>query len=125
MFERRKTEKSKADKRNLSRKSFSYYMPVVDDNSEKPIGYLTDISPRGFRLDCRQELPVNHTYSLRLDLNDDVADKSSMVVVARNQWCRHDQLDPFVYNIGFQIVSIAPDDAVIFQRMIERYGVSA
>lgn len=115
-------EKLKAEKRNLRRKAFSYYMQVVDDNAEKPIGYLTDVSPRGFRLDCRQELPINNTYSLRVDLNDELALKSSLQLVARNKWCRRDALDPFVYNVGFQIVSMAPEDAAIYQKIVEKYG---
>lgn len=115
-------EKKKAEKRNLGRKAFSAYMPVVDEKEEKTIGYLTDVSPRGFRLDCRQELSINNTYSLRVDLNDELAVKSSLQLVARNKWCRRDELDPFVYNVGFQIVSMAPEDAAIYQKIVEKYG---
>lgn len=122
MFEKLKGAKPKSEKRNLSRKAFSYYLQVVDDNEEKPIGYLTDISAHGFRLDCRQALPANSTYSLRLDLPDEVAVKSSVVLVARNRWCRQDALDPMTYNIGFQIVSIAPEDAAIYQNIVKRYA---
>jgi len=112
----------KAEKRNLSRKAFSYYMQVVDDTEEKPLGYLTDISARGFRLDCRQPLQVERTFAVRLDLTDEVADKSSLVLVARNRWCKRDELDPFVYNVGFQIISMDKDDIPSFQRRVERYG---
>jgi hypothetical protein len=110
------------EKRNLKRKAFSYYMQVIDDNTEKPVGYLADISSRGFRLDCRQQIPINQNFSLRFELTDEVAEKGFMVLVARSRWCRLDELDPFVYNVGFQIVSLAPDDAAIFQRIVERYG---
>ena len=122
MFEKLKGEKSKAEKRNLKRKAFSYYLQVVDDNEEKTLGCLTDISTQGFRLDCKQELPTNQTYSLRLDLPDEVAVKSSVILVARNRWCRRDEMDPFTFNIGFQIVSIAPEDAAIYQNIVQRYA---
>lgn len=112
----------KAEKRNLTRKAFSYYMQVVDDTEEKPLGYLTDISTHGFRLDCRQPLQVERTFAVRLDLTDEVADKSSLVLVARNRWCKRDELDPFVYNVGFQIVNMSPEDVPIFKRLVERYG---
>ena len=111
-----------AEKRNLKRKAFSYYMQVVDDNTEKKVGYLADISSHGFRLDCKLQLPVNQNYALRFDLTDEVADKAFMVLVARSKWCRLDELDPFVYNIGFQIISIGAEDLAIFQRMVEKYG---
>jgi len=117
-----KTEKEGKEKRNLKRKTFTYYMQVVDDNTDKLVGYLADINLIGFRLDCRQELPINQNYSLRFDLTDEVADKGFMVLIARAKWSKLDELDPFVYNIGFQLISVAPEDAAIYQRMIKKYG---
>ena len=110
------------EKRNLKRKPFSYYMQVLDDDTDKVIGYLADISTRGFRVDCKQAQPINQNFSLRFDLTDEVADKGFMVLVARSRWCRLDELDPFVYNVGFQIINIDPADAAIFQRIVEKYG---
>ncbi len=117
-----KGKEKEPEKRNLKRKPFSYYMQVSDDNSDHIIGYLSDISPRGFRLDCRRELPINQTFSLRFDLTDEVASKPFMVLVARSRWCRLDELDPFVYNVGFQIVSMDAEDVEIFKRITEKYG---
>jgi hypothetical protein len=110
------------EKRNLKRRAFSYYMQAVDEKTQKTLGYLADISPRGFRLDCKQSLPPDQDYQLRLDLTSDVADKPFMVIVARTKWCRIDVLDPFVFNIGFQVVNMGPEDAAIFQRIVEKYG---
>ena len=111
-----------AEKRNLKRQTFSYYMQAVDNITQEVIGYLADISPRGFRLDCKKQIQANQEYELRMDLTDDVADKAFMIMLVRSKWCRQDVFDPFVYNVGFQLVSIAPDDAAIFQRIIEKYG---
>lgn len=110
------------EKRNLKRRSFSYYMPVIDNNSQEMIGYLADISSRGFRLDCKQPLPTGQDYQLRLDLTGDVSSKSFIIVVGRSKWVKPDDLDPFVTNVGFEIVSMAPDDAKVFQLLVEKYG---
>ena len=112
------------EKRVLKRRSFSYYMQAVDNSTQKTIGYLSDISPTGFRLDCKQALPAGHDYQLRLDLTSEVATKPFMIIVARSKWCRIDEFDPFVYDIGFQLVEIAPEDADIFQRIVEKYGTA-
>ncbi len=45
-----------ADKRKINRRDFTYYMQVTDDISKQLIGYLTDISTGGFRLD---DLPAH------------------------------------------------------------------
>lgn len=111
-----------AEKRNLKRRSFSYYMPVMDNTTQKVIGYLADISPKGFRLDCKQPLPTGKAYQLRLELTGEVAVKPFMIVVAQAKWCRPDELDPFVSNIGFELVNIDPEDAAIFQRIVEKYS---
>ena len=110
------------EKRNAKRRGFSYYMQAVDEDTQKALGYLADISPRGFRLDCKQSLPPEHEYRLRLELTNDVAGKPFMIVVARSKWCRIDELDPFVFNIGFQLVSMDQEDLPIYQRIVEKYG---
>lgn len=122
MFQFNAQKQKSSEKRNLKRKAFSYYMQVVDDNEERALGYLTDISQTGFRLDSKYELPINRTYSLRMDLPEDLDAKSSLTLVARNRWCRHDELDPFLYNVGFQIVSIAPEDAALYERIVHKYA---
>jgi hypothetical protein len=111
-----------SEKRNVKRRSFSYYMQAVDNSTQKVMGYLADINQLGFRLDCKQSLPVNKDFQIRLDLTSDVATKAYMVMGVRSKWCRLDELDPFIYNIGFQLVNIAPDDAEIFKRIVEKYG---
>ena len=104
------------------RKEFRYYQPVYDDGTQSLVGHLADISSGGFKLDCRQQIPVNTDFRFRINLTPEVADKQFMIFVARSRWCRIDPLDPCAYNVGFQLVHISPDDFEIFNRMIEKYG---
>ena len=60
-----------------------------------------------------------------MDLSNEVANKPSMVFVARSKWCEVDPLDPFLYNVGFQLVNISPGDIEIFNRMMEKYGTKS
>lgn len=111
-----------ADKRKLSRRDFTYYMPVKDDITKELVGYLTDISTGGFKLDCQNQIQPGRDFRLHIELTADIADKTSMVFIARSKWCHHDHIDPFTFNVGFEIVNMAPSDMVIFQRMFEKYG---
>ena len=45
-----------------------------------------------------------------------------MSFVARSRWCHPDHVDPNTYNVGFEVVQMAPSDMVIFQRMFDKYG---
>lgn len=111
-----------ADKRKLNRREFTYYMQVLDDATKQIVGYLSDISTGGFKLDCDQRLPVGHDFRLVIQLNSEIADKTSMTFIARSKWCRPDHIDPTSFNVGFEIVNMAPSDMVIFQRIFEKYG---
>jgi hypothetical protein len=111
-----------ADKRKVSRRDFTYYMQVTDEISKKLIGYITDISTGGFRLDSPKQIPAGQDFRMQIQLTSDIADKNSMVFVGRSKWCHTDHVDPNTYNVGFEIISMTSEDMLIFQRMFDRYG---
>ncbi len=111
-----------ADKRKISRRDFTYYMQVTDAISKQLIGYLSDISTNGFRLDTPKQIPAGQDFRMQIELTGDIAEKNSMVFVARSKWCRPDHVDPNTYNVGFEIMNMAPSDMSIFQRMFDKYG---
>lgn len=115
-------EASHTKRERPSRREFSYYQKVVDDETLQMVGHLADISSGGFKLDSQKPLPVNKDFRFRLNLSSEVADKPSMVFVARSRWCKVDPLDPYIYNVGFQLIHITPGDLEIFNRMMEKYG---
>ena len=111
-----------ADKRKIDRREFTYYMQVTDDITKQLVGYLTDISTGGFKLDSPKEIRPGQDFRLHIDLTSDIADKNSMVFIARSKWCRRDHIDPNTYNVGFEIMNMSHSDMVIFQRMFDKYG---
>ena len=115
-------EPTPVERRGPDRKDFSCYMQLINHDTQELVGHLTDISSGGFKLDSLNPIPPNHDFRFRMDLTSEVALKPSMVFVARSRWCKTDPLDPFCYNVGFQLLNIAPEDVEIFNRMIERYG---
>lgn len=111
-----------ANKRKINRRDFTYYMPVTDDLTKQLLGYLSDISTGGFKLDSQKEIRPGQDFRLHIDLTAEIADKTSMVFIARSKWCRRDHVDPNTFNVGFEIINISPSDMDIFQRMFEKYG---
>ena len=97
-------------------------MQLVDDDTRKLVGHLVDISSGGFKLDSQAPIPTNKDFRFRMDLTSEVADKPTMTFIARSRWCQTDPLDPFIYNVGFQLINISPGDLEIFNRMMEKYG---
>lgn len=97
-------------------------MPVLDDDTLVLVGHMTDISQKGFRVDCKRAVLSGKDFRLRVDMTGAVADKPYITLVARSRWSRVDPTDPFVFNVGFEIVSMSSQDAEIFQRILTKYG---
>ena len=57
-----------SEKRKKDRREFTYYMQVKDDTTKRIIGYLSDISTGGFKLDCPQQIPPGQDFRLQIDL---------------------------------------------------------
>jgi hypothetical protein len=104
------------------RKEFFYYMQLIDDDTKEIVGHLADISSGGFKLDSQNPIPVNKDFRFLMKLTSEVADKPFIVFMARSRWCRSDPIDPYIYDVGYQLVNIASEDLEIFNRMMERYG---
>lgn len=110
------------NRRKFERHEFSYYMPVTDDVTHLMLGHIADISADGFKLDSQDLLPVDREFRVRLALERDVSEKSFITFMARSRWCNPDRFAPAVYNVGFQITKISPNDHNIFKRVAERYA---
>jgi hypothetical protein len=111
-----------AEKRKLDRRDFSYYMQVTNDLTKEVLGYLSDISTGGFKLDSQNAIAPGQEYRIHIELTPEIADKNVMVFIARSKWCHRDHIDPNSYNVGFEIINMDPSDRAIFQRMFDRYG---
>ena len=115
-------ELSKEQHSRPARKDFFYYLQLIDNETKQVVGHLSDISSGGFKLDSQKPIPTNRDFQFFMNLNSEVAYKPYMVFMARSRWCRIDPIDPYTYNVGYQLTRIAPEDLEIFNRMIEKYG---
>jgi len=59
---------------------------------------------------------------LRIDQTGAISNKSYLVFTARAKWCQRDRFDPIMYNVGFQLVGMSPEDYKIFVKMFHTYG---
>jgi len=110
------------ERRQISRRRFSYYMIVTDDATGKLLGHLSDISTGGFKLDSIKPVPVNTDFRLRVEQTGQISNKSYITFRASARWCKVDTYDPNIYNVGFQITNMAPADYDVFSKMFTTYG---
>jgi len=97
-------------------------MRVMDEATGKLVGHLSDISASGFKLDCPRNMALNQNHALRIEQTDEISSKSYITFTARALWSHIDELDPNLFNVGFQIVNMTPSDYEIFLKMFNTYG---
>jgi hypothetical protein len=110
------------DRRRYKRRNLSYYLPIVDNDSQQTLGHLVDISLVGIMIDCKRSIPSGQHFNLRLDLMEGVGEKPEIEFSAQCKWCRADKIQPYLYNAGFEITRISEADREVIRRISEKYG---
>lgn len=109
------------EKRKTNRRYLLYYMRIYDAVSRQQIGNLVDITPQGFMLVGERQIAEGKTIRLRMELTSEVAEKPFLEFSARSKWCKPD-VTPNMYNTGFEILGLAPEDIDIIHRIIQEFG---
>ena len=110
------------ERRRLQRRNISYYLAIMDSQTQKVIGHLVDISPAGLLMDSKIPVQTNQKFDLHLEFLEDIAGKASLDISARSKWCRPDPIQPYMYYVGFEISNLAADDLEVIKRIAEKYG---
>jgi hypothetical protein len=115
-------EPSAKDRRKIKRRSLTYYMLVMDADTHETVGHLIDITSIGFLMDCPKPLPLEKDFRFRLDTSPDISDKSFITFTARSKWRQPDEIEPYLFDIGFSIIDITPHEAAIIKKISEIYA---
>ena len=109
------------ERRKTKRRYLLYYARIFDPATRHQIGNLVDITPRGAMMLSPDPFTVGVTYRLRLELSEDVSDQPHMDFTVLSKWS-HADIDPHLFNTGFEIVGVDKAGAETIQRIVEIYG---
>jgi len=73
-----------AERRKTKRRYLLYYGRVYDETAQKQLGYLVDITERGFMLLSDEQIPAGQTLHLKLELTLDIAKGPFMNFTAKS-----------------------------------------
>lgn len=110
------------ERRKLQRRAFAHYMRLMNEQTGELVGHMVDISISGFRLESLRPIPINADFPIRLEVPPDLASQGVMVFRARSRWSLPDRIDPTLYNAGFQIVDMNPEDGRVYGLLVDKYG---
>jgi hypothetical protein len=110
------------ERRTTPRRSFSYYVRVLDDDTQKTIGHLVDLSAIGMQLETSIQIPPEKDYFLRVELMPEISNQPFMLLAARSKWCESDKITPNMYYCGFEIIEMTPEDKAIYMTILNKFG---
>lgn len=109
------------EKRTTPRKKFNMYMRILNDDNAEILGHMVEVSAIGLRMETVGPLPLNKDYYLRIELTPDLGPMPFIVFIARTKWCKMDAIQPNLFQVGFEIIEIVPEDKEAFLRIIQKY----
>jgi hypothetical protein len=110
------------EKRTTPRRKFDYYLRVVDDDTQKMLGHMVQVSAIGLQLETTAPIDPQKDIYLRLELTAELADRPFIIFLARSKWCKIDNIHPNLYHVGFAILEIMPEDQQVILNIIKKYG---
>jgi Tfp pilus assembly protein PilZ len=109
------------ERRKTKRRYLLYYGRIYDENAQKLLGYLVDITEGGLMLLSDEPYPVGETGHFKLEITDDIGEHPYINFKAKSLWCEPD-IDPSHYDTGFEIEEIKPDDKKLILAIVAKYG---
>lgn len=110
------------EQRILNRHHLIYYLRVYDNTSNRVLGHVVDISPRGVMLITEEQLVPGKEYRLRMRFPGMSSSRDELIFEALCRWCRPDE-NPAFYLTGLQLQNLPPEEANFIQGMISELGL--
>lgn len=86
--------------RSLKRRHLVYYLEVYDDEANKLLGHLVDLTTSGLKLVSKERIPTNRNYRLRMMLPEGYFSQKDIYFEAKSLWSSND-INPDFYDTGF------------------------
>jgi hypothetical protein len=109
------------ERRKFKRRYLMYYSRVFDRKTGSVLGYIVDLTTEGAMIISEEPVDSGLLFQFRMDLPEDISEKSFLDFEAVSVWCKKD-IDPNFYDTGLQMMDIAKEDQEIIERMIQEYG---
>lgn len=109
------------EERRAQREIINRYLKVFDEESNRFIGYLVDITPNGAMLQSNEPIAPDTPYRLRVELPEQIEGSRHITVGARSVWDKK-ETNALFYHTGFQFEEAEAEKARI-ERLMESYSL--
>ena len=109
-----------AEARRAEREVINRYLRVFDQDSDRFLGYLVDITPAGAMLQSREPIEPDIRFKLRMELPDEFEGGNTIQVEARSKWDKKEE-NALFHHTGFEFVEIPSGEEGKIRRLMESY----
>lgn len=107
------------NRRQTKRHELLVNLPVLNQLTGKPIGFLLDINPSGFQIISESEFGVNEVVHLKI--TETPGSIGTIPVDAICRWCSHDS-NPVLWRAGFLLYNETSSQAESIIQLICKLG---
>jgi hypothetical protein len=107
--------------RKIQRRHLIYYLRVFEQDTDRQLGSLVDITPEGIMLVSDKPVELGRTYSLRMELPTEVYNEGTMLFDAVCVWSKND-VNPEFYDSGFKLVGVGPEQELCIKHLMRIYS---
>ncbi|MBT3339272.1 MAG: PilZ domain-containing protein [Anaerolineae bacterium] len=109
------------ERRTIPRKYLMAYSSVYIQSTGRMLGYLSDLTLGGLMVIGKESIKIGREIDLHIDLPEMPSiDEKFLRIKARVVRCQPD-LDPRLFNIGFEFLDLSDHEKPIIAQMIESY----
>lgn len=109
------------NKRKYERFQISFFLRILDKDTDEAMGHVVDISVSGMRVLTDRPVSQDRDYTLAIDLTKDINFEQEVIFTAKCVWIEQD-LSSGAYNCGFQLQNVTEKDQTIILKLIELFG---
>lgn len=109
-----------AEARREDREVINRYLRVFDRKTNKFIGYLVDITPRGAMLQSREPVEPERRVTLRVELPEEFDASRELVLDAESVWDKKEE-NALFHHTGFEFQDVSSAAAERIRRLMEMY----
>lgn len=110
------------EERKAQREVINRYLRVYDDENDRFLGYLVDITPKGAMLQSNDPIEPDVSMKLRVELPEQIEGQRHIAVSARSVWDKKETNAVF-YHTGFEFSSDATNEEPRIKRLMEAYSL--
>jgi c-di-GMP-binding flagellar brake protein YcgR len=109
------------EKRQHKRVNLIYYLEILDEKTDKLLGYLVDISNGGLMMISEEQMQAGMELQLKMCLPEVEYGNKAITFKANSRWSKLD-VNPAFYASGHEFSEIGPVEAETVASLIERFA---